>query len=235
MQEVGHRRTWSGIFATLAVALAAAAAPLVLFAPGSARADETDLAAVKKEWQGRYRDLRMMEARLVKTVELATKEYADSNRRTYRRSGVRHFHRTNANEAKAQLADVRTKIEAMHDQIREVGGSVNWLYEVDDEPIDPRKVEGLDVYANDGPFGGQGAYAPPDDEDADEPEASPGDGRNPLYSGGGDSEEDGDGEKMPAKLQAPTHDEFDYEAWREDREAYEKNRAAERPLRSDED
>lgn len=194
----------------------------------AAAADLGDLDALKAYWQGRYRELRLEEARLVETERLATKEYADANRRNYRRSGVRHFHRTNANEAKAQLVIVRAEIEQVREDVVDAGGTVNWLDEVDDEGIDPAQVEGLGVYADDGRFGGKGAYGPrredgePLDADRDAARADD-DGRNPLFS---DEDEDGD----PASLDGEALPAFDYDAWRRNRAEYESKRAPERHL-----
>src|SRR5690606_29277329 len=225
---------WTRVSATLLLALGTSgtigvvlAGALVAAAP--AAADPGDLAALKAYWQGRYRELRIDEARLVETERLATKEYADANRRNYRRSGVRHFHRTNANEAKAQLEIVRAEIAKLHDDVVAAGGMVSWFDEVDAEGIDPTRVEGLGVYANDGPFGGKGGYAPrrPDGEPLDEEPAAVragDDGRNPLYA---DDEDDGDD---PASLSVEDLPAFDYEAWRRNRAAYEAERAPALPL-----
>ncbi|MEZ4331890.1 MAG: hypothetical protein R3F35_09045 [Myxococcota bacterium] len=219
--------TWLLAVCTTALLAASLAAAPVAAEPG-------DLDALKAHWQGRYRELRLEEARLVETARLATKEYADSNRRNYRRSGVRHFHRTNANEAKAQLVIVRGEIEKLYDEVVEAGGTVNWFYEVDDEGIDRGQVEGLGVYADDGRFGGKGAYAPrredgePLGDDLDAARADD-DGRNPRFS------EDGDAPDDPASLGADDLPPFDYDAWRKNRGEYESKRAPERHLRPGDD
>jgi hypothetical protein len=208
----------------LAVALVAGAALVAGPQPAAAQRIDDD-AAAKAYWQGRYRSLRMKEARLVQTVKLATKEYADSNRRTYRRSGVRHFHRTNANDAKAELELVRAELETIYDDARSAGIPLFWLDEVAEEPIDMERVEGLGVYADDGQFGGKGAYA--EETESDDAEAGPtstDDGRNPLHTGEGDE---------PASLDDTESKRFDYEAWRKDRREYEKERAPERHLEPD--
>jgi hypothetical protein len=200
-----------------------------VFAPSSAIAKEQDLDTLKARWQKRYRDLRDEEARLVETVKLATKEYADSNRRNYRRSGVRHFHRTNANQAKAELAETRTKIAAMFDQVVAAGGSANWLYEVDDEPRN-QPVQGLGVYEDNGRFGGKGAYgSAPEDQDEQAADAEARDdtdtgGRNPLYSGEDDA---------PAKFEEKGQETYDYDMWRFNRQEYEQERAPEKHLEPD--
>ena len=211
----------------LAVAIGTAASFLLQPPAASAQAEDPD--ALKAYWQTRYRDLRQDEARLVQTVKLATKEYADANRRSYRRSGVRHFHRTNANEAKKELADVRSRIESIYEEVVAAGGSMNWIYEVDDEGIDADDVQALGVYEDDGLFGGKGAYAPSKDDEARDADrdANEDDGRNPLYQG-----EDTDDD--PASFEDEGLSEYDYDAWREDRSDYEGDRATEEPLGSDE-
>lgn len=214
--------SWAGVVA-LAVATASLG-PILLEQSAAAGEVETGEAELRAFWQGRYRKLRHEEARLVETVKLATKEYADANRRTYRRSGVRHFHRTNANEAKKELAVVRAEMEAMYDEASAAGVPIFWLDEVAEEPIGSGSVEGLGVYEDDGQFGGKGAYAGDGDEgdaDADvDPEASD-DGRNPLYSGEDDE---------PASFEGDGTRTFDYEAWRANRSEYERKRAPEEHL-----
>lgn len=248
MKVNGRGTRVARISAVLLLAIGIAGALGISIRPIAASADAGDLDATKAYWQGRYRKLRVEEARLVETVKLATKEYADSNRRSYRRSGVRHFHRTNANEAKKELASVQSQIETIFADVVAAGGSVNWLYEVDDEPIDPGRVQGLGVYEDEGRFGGKGAYAPGPDEndDADVPaddgepdgseqeevgvEASD-DGLDPFYS---DDQAGSEGDD-PASLEEGGFGPYDYELWRVDREEYERERASERPSDGDDD
>lgn len=230
------RRGRRGVALLLAIGLAGAGFSLLL--PGRAVAEVEDLAPLKAHWQARYRSLRVEEARLVKTVELATKEYADSNRRTYRRSGVRHFHRTNANEAKAQLAIVREQIAALPDELRAAGGYQRWLDEVDDEAIDMDRVEGLGVYADDGEFGGKGAYSPDAQGELEEDAAriAEDDGRNPIHAGESDdsvdrtSSDDDLGGPASADSDSGSQPGFDYESWRANRSGYEAKRAPENHL-----
>ena len=169
-------------------------------------------------WQGRFRKLRNEEARLAQTVALATKEYADANRRNYRRSGVRHFHRANAKDAQAELDLVRAEIASIYDEARKAGVPVFWLDEVAEEKIDMDRVQGLGVYADDGPFGGKGAYGPAAEADDAAPKAND-DGRNPLHAGGDEA-----GGDRPASLDESGAKRFDYEAWRKDRRQYEQER-----------
>ena len=187
--------------------------------PASAVDQTGDEGELRAYWQGRFRKLRHEEARLAQTVALATKEYADANRRTYRRSGVRHFHRTNAENAQAELELVRAEIASIYDEAREAGVPVFWLDEVAEEKIDMDRVQGLGVYADDGPFGGKGAYGPDDDEDDTAVRAND-DGRNPLHA-----DEDAAAGDRPASLDEAGAKRFDYEAWRKDRHQYEQERA----------
>ena len=213
--------------AVLLLAVAIGTAASVVLHPPAASAQAEDLDALKTYWQSHYRDLRQQEARLIQTVELASKEYADANRRNYRRSGVRHFHRTNANEAKTQLAAVRTKIESIYEEVVAAGGSANWIYEVDDEGRDLEDAQGLGVYEDRGMFGGKGAYAPGGDaaaREGDQGEAAI-DGRNPLYQG-----DDADVDDAPASVEDKGDSEYDYGAWRKSRGDYEEGRAPEKHL-----
>ena len=224
MMRIENRARLGWMLGTVVFAIVTAALGTILVWPSSVAAQGNGGdAELRAYWQGRFRNLRKKEASLVQTVKLATKEYADSNRRTYRRSGVRHFHRTNANEAKAELAKLRAEIATLYDDARAAGVPVFWLEEVAEEPIDSDAVEGLGVYKDEGHFGGQGAYAKDSDEEDSETDFEAGDdGRNPLYGGDGDDD--------PASLEGDGSQDFDYEAWREDRDEYESERAPEEHL-----
>lgn len=194
--------------------------------PGAAADQASQDAELRSYWQGRFRKLRHDEARLAQTVALATKEYADANRRTYRRSGVRHFHRTNAREAQHELELVRAQLATIYDEARAAGVPAFWLDEVAEEKIHMDRVQGLGVYADDGPFGGKGAYGPAADADDAAPDAND-DGRNPAHSG--ENEAGGDRPASPDEAGAKR---FDYEAWRKDRRQYEQERSPGKAPRS---
>ena len=169
MTRIESRARLGWMVATVVCAIVTATLGTILAGPSSAAGQsEADDGELRAYWQGRYRKLRETEATLVQTVKLATKEYADSNRRSYRRSGVRHFHRTNANEAKAELKVVRAQIAAIYDDANAAGVPIFWLDEVAEELI------GSDA-----------------DREADD------DGRNPLYTGNDDEPAslEGDGSK----------------------------------------
>lgn len=243
MAAIGRADRVVRLFGALLLAIFVAGSANLGLGAAEARADSTNYEELKAHWQARYRKLRLEEARLIETERIATKEYADSNRRNYRRSGVRHFHRTNANEAKKQLAIVRDQIASFPAQVVAAGGSVHWLDEVDEEPIDPNRVEGLGVYEDDGRFGGKGAYTPYEENDDDtvSPAAGGGpdlsaedgdgaeidDGRNPLYS---DDDEKSDEDEDPASIDEGGFGPYDYEYWRTNRKEYESERAPERHL-----
>jgi hypothetical protein len=136
----------------------------------------------KREWQGRYRALRIQVARLELTADLATKEYADANRRNYRRSGVRHFHRENALRARVEAERVRKELGQLKETARAAGLPRSWFDEVDEEPIDRSRIQALGDYREEGRFMGEGA--PAEDGPGGVPASSTGsfdDGRNPLY------------------------------------------------------
>lgn len=165
----------------------------------------------KEEWQSRYRGLRLQQARLEKTIDLATKEYADANRRSYRRSGVRHFHRANAQLAEKELEKIRVELEQIYDDARVEGIPLIWLYEVEDEKIDSSQVTGLGDYANESGF--LGSVDTDDDREETESEGSENAGRNPIHLRD---------ETPPASPDDDSDDvKFDYDTWRKDRAEYE--------------
>jgi len=224
MTRIERRSRRSFRVGAIALAIATSSLVTIVLVPSPAVSEESQAgeAELRAYWQGRYRTLRKKEAQLVETVKLATKEYADANRRTYRRSGVRHFHRTNANEAKAELKLVRAEMAEMYDEASAAGVPIFWLDEVAEETIDPDAVEALGVYEDEGQFGGQGAYSDePGAEETDADLEASDDGRNPLYSGEGDE---------PASLEGDGTKKFDYEAWRANRGEYERERAPEEHL-----
>jgi len=164
----------------------------------------------KEEWQSRYRELRLQEARLEKTIDLATKEYADANRRSYRRSGVRHFHRANAQLATQELAKIRAELEQIYDDARVEEIPLIWLYEVEDEEIDSSQVTGLGDYPNENGF--VGSVDSDDDREESESETSENAGRNPFHL---------QDETSPASADESDDVNFDYDAWRKNRAEYE--------------
>ena len=107
-------------------------------------------------------------------------------------------------------------MEAFREELRESGGSIHWLDEVDDRPIDTDQVQALGDYGSGGRFANPGS-------DASDPPASKSsieldDGRNPLYR---DAEEDSDAKAEREAIERR----FDYDAWREDPQRYEADRA----------
>lgn len=134
---------------------------------------QSDDAALKVYWQDRYRSLRQSKVRLEQTIEEATKEYAEANRRNYRRSGVRHGYRTQALEAKAELARVQTELDQIYDEARRESVPITWLYEVENEPVDPGRSRATDA-----------------GDERSRKAAEHQEGRNPLYHGDDDLDVD---------------------------------------------
>lgn len=125
-----------GIPAIGAVLLCAVVAGPLAVLPKSVFAQAED-GALKATWQARYRNLRQAEVQLKRTIEDATKEYADANRRNYRRSGVRHAYQAQASNAKAELGRVEKEISGIYDEARRAGIPLTWLYEVEEETVTP--------------------------------------------------------------------------------------------------
>lgn len=143
----------------------------------SETAAQSEDAALKAYWQDRYRNLRLTKVELEQTIAEATEAYAEANRRNYRRSGVRHVYRTQALEAKAELARVQTALDQIYDEARRESVPITWLYEVESESVDPGRSTTTDA-------GDEKSSRGTEHQE----------GRNPLYHGSDDSGEDANDE-----------------------------------------
>lgn len=158
---IGDAKTMiRAIVSTLGLAIACFAISLPLLTPGDAQADaEQALLDQKAHWQGRYRTLLRNAARLEETAKNSRENYARAQRRNYPRGGARQRFILDAENAETELVKLKEEIAQIFVDARRDAIPTNWLWEVDDEPID---------------------LAPPasaSEEDDEDDRA----GRNPLY------------------------------------------------------
>jgi len=185
MTENRRTRRWIRTGATwlLALALAPALAIPVVADLASAETEEEELAK-KADWQGRYRALRNNAARMRENATKLRRAYGLAQHANYPRGGAREDFRRQVEKAERDADDYASKVESFHDEARANEIPPGWLFEVDDEPIDP----GLPA-------------------DQDESELEPEDdreGRNPIYL---DDEEDEDAEEEDSDADSSDEDE----------------------------
>lgn len=172
MTETRRTSRWiqMGASGLLALALTPALAiPFVaeLASAGTGVETEEEELAKKAEWQDRYRVLRNNAARMRENATKLRRAYGLAQHANYPRGGAREDFRKQVEKAERDADDYAAKAEAFHDEARANEIPPGWLFEVDDEPIDP----GL-----------------PADQDESELELEDDrEGRNPIYL---DDEED---------------------------------------------
>ena len=170
-----HLRMIFALFSGIALLTTAS----VLVEPTSAWAQsEEALQSQKEHWQSRYRSLLENAARLEHNARISRENYAQAQRRNYPRGGARQRLMLQAEQAEAELADVREEIEALHLEAQREGALPGWFYEVDDEEISIPEPASPDTSGSNDD-GRNPLYA--DDDD----------GRNPLYADDDDDDDDG--------------------------------------------
>lgn len=171
MEENRRARKWIRWGATWLLALALAPALAIPFFADSASAEtEEELLAKKAEWQDRYRALRTNAARMRANAKKLRRGYALAQHANYPRGGAREELRLQYEKAERDADDYTAKIDEFHDEARRNEIPPGWLFEVDDEPIDP------------------GVPADQDDSSLEDEEDR--EGRNPIYLDDEDPEEE---------------------------------------------
>lgn len=126
----GGRRRSAGAFGIgLALSLIFVLAPAAPSFGSDGR--DAEMAAMKAEWQDRYRTLLEDADRLRAEIAEQRELYAAANRRNYRRGSKRHVHRAAAAEATRALADVEQQLATIKDDGRRAGALPGWFYEVE--------------------------------------------------------------------------------------------------------
>lgn len=156
----------------LAIALAPALAIPLLPADASAQTEEEELAR-KAEWQDRYRTIRNNAVRMRDNAIKLRRAYKLSQHSNYPRGGARLRFKQQVEETENKAEEFERDLASFVDEARENQIPPGWIYEVDDEPVDP---------------GTPAAF----DDDEETHEARVPEGRNPIYYGDSAEDEDRD-------------------------------------------
>ncbi|MFO0687529.1 MAG: hypothetical protein U0900_02365 [Myxococcota bacterium] len=181
--------------ATLAIALTSVSAAFLLAAsPAMAAADDEDVAK-KAEWQDRYRVLRNNAVRMRDNAIKLRRAYSLSQHSNYPRGGARERFKQQVLDTERKATDYERQMASFLDEARQNQVPPGWIYEVDEEPIDPGSpaAVGTDepAHAPGAPAGRNPAYADgarQDDEDAAQDE--PADDRGEEFGDFGDDRDD---------------------------------------------
>jgi len=138
---VGKNRStnrWSRLLAVgvLAASLAAGLAVVLEALPASAAADDEEVAK-KAEWQDRYRTLRNNSVRMRDNAIKLRRAYSLSQHSNYPRGGARVRFKQQVVDTEHKADDYEAQMAAFLDEARQNQIPPGWIYEVDEEPIDP--------------------------------------------------------------------------------------------------
>jgi hypothetical protein len=173
---------WMGLLASGVFALApapgaaqgatgAAASKASPSANAAASADDEE-AAKKAEWQDRYRALRNNAVRMRDNATKLRRAYGVSQHSNYPRGGARERFKQQVLDTERKADDYESQLAGFMDEARQNQIPPGWIYEVDDEPVDP------------------GTPAALGDDEPTHKVGAP-DGRNPAYYGQGDDADQG--------------------------------------------
>jgi hypothetical protein len=149
----------------LAVALASTLSAFLAPSPAMAATDDAETAK-KAEWQDRYRVIRNNAVRMRDNAIKLRRAYSLAQHANYPRGGARERFKQQVLDTERQADEFEAQRASFLDEARQKQIPPGWIYEVDDEPVDP---------------GAPAAY------DGDEPahQVTAPAGRNPAYVDGG--------------------------------------------------
>ncbi len=160
----------STVLGLLAAAPSAAATKADDAVVAGANAEEAELSK-KAEWQDRYRTLRNNSVRMRDNATKLRKAYSQSQHANYPRGGARERFKQQVLDTERKADQYEVQLAQFVDEARQNQIPPGWLYEVDDEPVDP----------------GTPAAAGGDD---DTHSINAPDGRNPAYYNQSDESDD---------------------------------------------
>jgi hypothetical protein len=181
--------------ATLAISLASISPIFLLVpAPATAAADDEEVAK-KAEWQDRYRALRNNSVRMRDNATKLRRAYSLSQHSNYPRGGARERFKQQVIDTERKADDYEAQMASFLDEARQNQIPPGWIYEVDEEPIDPGSpaAVGEDEPAHRAgvPEGRNPAYVDGARQDyEDEAEEEPADDRGESFSDFGDDRDD---------------------------------------------
>lgn len=172
---------WSRLLAaaTLAISLASISSLFLLEpAPATAAADDEEVAK-KAEWQDRYRALRNNAVRMRDNAIKLRRAYSLSQHSNYPRGGARERFKQQVLDTEHKADDYEKQMASFLDEARQNQIPPGWIYEVDEEPIDPGSPAAV---GDDVPAHQAGAAA----------------GRNPAFADGARQDYDDEAQDEPA-------------------------------------
>ncbi|MBY0398772.1 hypothetical protein K2X89_00615 [Myxococcota bacterium] len=131
-----HR--WSRLFAagTLALSLVSGWAVFSASTSALAAADDAEV-ALKTEWQERYRTLRNNAVRMRDNAIKLRRAYSLSQHSNYPRGGARVRFKQQVEDTEHKADQYEAQMASFLDEARQSQIPPGWIYEVDEEPIDP--------------------------------------------------------------------------------------------------
>ncbi|MBK7947622.1 MAG: hypothetical protein IPK00_02500 [Deltaproteobacteria bacterium] len=181
--------------ATLAVTLASVASVFLLAAPSATAAADDEEVAKKTEWQDRYRVLRNNAVRMRDNAIKLHRAYSLSQHSNYPRGGARVRFKQQVLDTEKKADDYEAQMASFLEEARQSQIPPGWIYEVDEEPIDPGSPaavgEDEPTHRAGAPEGRNPAYVDGAREDYDDEAADePADDRGESFGDFGDDRDD---------------------------------------------
>lgn len=176
--------------ATLAFALAAGFGAGLLAAPTATAGATSAEDGRKAEWQDRYRTIRNNAVRMRDNATKLQRAYKLSQHSNYPRGGARTRFKQQVEESLQKADDYEAQQQRFLDEARANQIPPGWIYEVDEEPVDPGAP--ASAMAN-----GEATHAKPAPE-----------GRNPAFYEKGDNRYQDDRKEEEGDERGEEYDDF---------------------------
>lgn len=180
--------------ATLAITLASVVSVFLLAAPSAIAAADDEEVAKKNEWQDRYRVLRNNAVRMRDNAVKLRRAYSLSQHSNYPRGGARVRFKQQVVDTEKKADDYEAQMASFLEEARQSQIPPGWIYEVDEEPIDPGSPaavgEDVPTHRAGAAEGRNPAYVDGARQDDDEAEEEPEDDRGESFGDFGDDRDD---------------------------------------------
>lgn len=195
MTGIGTTNQWRHLLAAATLALALASGLTVLFEPATAVAAADDEEVAKKtEWQDRYRTIRNNAVRMRDNAIKLHRAYSLSQHSNYPRGGARVRFKQQVDDTEHKASEYEAQLAAFLDEARQNQIPPGWIYEVDEEPVDPGMpaAAGGDepTHRVAAPEGRNPAYVDGARQDYDDEVEEPADDRGEEFGDFGDDRDD---------------------------------------------